>query len=113
MNSPEASTSTAGDSLAALRVVANARRMQIVEWLLDPTAHFPPQVDGDLTRDGVCLGAIVRKIDLAQPTVTAHMKALTDAGLVGSKRIKNWTFFKADRAAIDRMVADLATRLRV
>ena len=27
----------------------------ILAWLKDPQAHFPPQVDGDLVEDGVCV----------------------------------------------------------
>ena len=38
----------------ALRALANDRRLQILNWLKDPTKHFPPQVDGDLVKDGVC-----------------------------------------------------------
>ncbi len=34
-----------------LRALANERRLQILEWLRDPQAHFPPQVDGDLVKD--------------------------------------------------------------
>lgn len=36
------------------KALANDRRLQILDWLKDPTAHFPPQRDGDLVRDGVC-----------------------------------------------------------
>ena len=39
---------------ALLRLAGNAKRLQILEWLNDPRAHFPPQVDGDLDKDGVC-----------------------------------------------------------
>jgi ArsR family transcriptional regulator len=106
---PDPSPSTT----AFLRALANDRRLLILEWLLDPVSHFPKQVDGDLVRDGVCLGAIVRKMDVTQPTVTAYMQTLTEAGLVSSKRIKNWVFFKADRDAVARSVATLAGRLAV
>ena len=37
-----------------LRALANDRRLQILNWLKDRTKHFPPQVDGDLVKDGVC-----------------------------------------------------------
>ena len=36
-------------------VLASARRLQVLEWLKDPRAHFPPQRDGDLVDDGVCV----------------------------------------------------------
>lgn len=88
------------DLLPSLRAMANPHRVQIMEWLLDPDAHFPPQRDGDLVQDGVCVGFITEKTGLSQPTVTSHMKALESAGLVTSKKIKNWVFYKADREAL-------------
>jgi len=35
------------------RALASPKRLQILEWLRDPVAHFPPQRDGDLVDDGV------------------------------------------------------------
>ena len=34
------------------KALANENRLAILEWLKDPTAHFRPQVDGDLIEDG-------------------------------------------------------------
>jgi DNA-binding transcriptional ArsR family regulator len=81
----------------SLRAMANENRLQILHWLGDPENHFPTQVDGDLVTDGVCVGSITEKIGLRQPTVTSHMKVLQDAGLVSSKKIKNWVFYKLDK----------------
>jgi DNA-binding transcriptional ArsR family regulator len=94
-----------------LRALANEKRLLILEWLLSPTANFPPQVDGDLVEDGVCLGAIVRKLGVSQPTGTAHMKILTEAGLVEAKQIKTWVFFRPHRKAIADALEDLQSRL--
>ena len=44
------------DTVQMLRAIANPHRAQILEWLLNPEAHFPPQRDGDLVQDGVCVG---------------------------------------------------------
>jgi DNA-binding transcriptional ArsR family regulator len=85
------------DLYAAL---ASARRLQVLEWLKDPRAHFPPQRDGDLVGDGVCVCFIAEKLGVAQPTATAHMQRLARAGLVTSQRIGQWTFYKRDEAAI-------------
>jgi DNA-binding transcriptional ArsR family regulator len=84
----------------ALRALANERRLQILDWLKDPPAHFPPQVDGDLVKDGVCGVLIARKLAVSQPTASEHLKILTAAGLIRGKRIKQWTFYKRDEAAI-------------
>ncbi|MBV8155102.1 MAG: winged helix-turn-helix transcriptional regulator [Candidatus Eremiobacteraeota bacterium] len=84
----------------ALRALANERRLAILEWLKDPRAHFPPQVDGDLVKDGVCGGFIAEKLGVSQPTASEHLKVLTLAGLIVGKRIKQWTFYKRDEKAI-------------
>jgi len=82
------------------KALANEKRLQILAWLKDPAAHFPPQVDGDLVRDGVCGVLIASKLGVSQPTVSEHLKVLTRAGLVRAKRIKQWTFYKRDEKRI-------------
>jgi ArsR family transcriptional regulator len=94
----------------ALRAISNARRLQVLEWLKHPRRHFPPQVDGDLVRDGVCGVLIARKLGVSSPTLSEHMRVLTAAGLVRGKRIKQWTFYKRNEARIRevrRMVASI------
>jgi len=98
-------------TLEVLKALGNDKRFQILKWILNPTAHFPAQRDGDLVEDGVCVGFITQKIGLTQPTVTSHMKVLTEARLVTSKQIKNWVFYKPDRKRIDRALAQLGTEL--
>ena len=84
----------------ALRALANERRLQILDWLKDPRAHFREQVDGDLVEDGVCGLLIAEKLGVSQPTVTEHMKLLVEIGAVRAKRIKQWTFYKRDEENI-------------
>jgi DNA-binding transcriptional ArsR family regulator len=90
-------------STLAIRALANDRRLQILEWLKDPIKHFPPQVDGDLVKDGVCGVLIARKLHVSQPTTSEHMKILCQAGLTRPKRIKKWTFYKRDEVRIRRI----------
>jgi DNA-binding transcriptional ArsR family regulator len=87
-------------STLAIRALANERRLQILEWLKKPTKLFPPQVDGDLVKDGVCGCLIARKLRVSQPTTSEHMKILCQAGLTRPKRIKKWIFYKRDEARI-------------
>ncbi len=92
-----------------LRALANERRLQILEWLRDPRAHFPPQVDGDLVKDGVCGALIAEKLSVGAPTLSEHMRVLTGAGLVRAKRIKQWTMYQRDEeriAAAKRAIQD-------
>jgi ArsR family transcriptional regulator len=82
------------------RALASDRRLQILHWLKDPRAHFPPQVDGDLVKDGVCGLFIAEKLGISQPTLSEHMKILVQAGLVIPTRIKQWTFYRRDEERV-------------
>ena len=88
------------DIAIVLKALANERRIQILGWLKDPRAHFPPQVDGDLVKDGVCGVLIAEKLNVTAPTLSEHMRILSGAGLVRTKRIKGWTMYKRDEKAI-------------
>ena len=84
----------------ALKALGNDRRLQILDWLKDPRAHFRPQVDGDLVDDGVCGLLIAEKLGVSQPTLSEHMRILVQSDLVIPKRIKQWTFYRRNEAAI-------------
>jgi ArsR family transcriptional regulator len=94
-----------------IKALANERRLTILQWLKDPRAHFPPQVDGDLVEDGVCALFLAEKLGITQATLSGHMRALVQSGLVRSKRIKQWTFYRRDeeriRAVKTELLADL------
>lgn len=85
---------------AVLRALASDRRRVILDWLREPKKHFRPQLDGDLVTDGVCGVLIAEKLNVSQPTVSEHLKILSQAGLLKSKRVKQWTFYKRDEARI-------------
>jgi DNA-binding transcriptional ArsR family regulator len=95
-------------SVNVAKALANDRRLQILEWLKNPRAHFPPQVDGDLVRDGVCGVFIAQKLGVSQPTASEHLKILSQAGLVRARRIKQWTFYKRD----EKRIAELKRTFR-
>jgi ArsR family transcriptional regulator len=97
--------------VAALKALANERRLTILEWLRAPRRHFREQVDGDLVDDGVCGLLIAEKLGISQPTVSEHMRILTAAGLVTAKRIKQWTFYRRDEARLAALRAVLGERL--
>lgn len=96
------------DVLAAL---ANRKRLLVLEWLKNPRAHFPPQRDGDLVDDGVCVIFIADKLGVAQPTATTHLQVLARAGLVTSKRVGQWTYYRRDEAAISALAKRFAAEI--
>lgn len=83
-----------------VKALSNDKRLLILHWLRNPEAHFPPQRDGDLVRDGVCSLLIADKLGVSQPTCGEHMKVLSRAGLVRSKKIKQWVFYQRDEERI-------------
>jgi ArsR family transcriptional regulator len=54
--------------------------------------------------DEVCVCDFVAALDLAQPTISHHLKVLRDAGLVESSRRGTWAFY--------RLVPEAVTELR-
>jgi len=95
----------------AMQALANERRLQILEWLKDPVANFPPQVDGDLVKDGVCGVFIAEKLGVSQPTASEHLKILSQAGFIRPKRIKQWTFYKRDERRIREIKKILVAKI--
>ena len=85
------------------RALANKNRIEILLWLQNPRRHFPPQVAGDLVRDGVCGCLIAEKLRVSHPTASEHLKILSQAGLIRGKRIKQWTFYKRDESTIRKI----------
>jgi len=92
-----------------LKALGNDKRLAVLEWLADPTAHFPPQRDGDLVDDGVCSVFIADKLGVSAPTASEHLRVLTAAGLLRATKAKQWTFYRRDEqriAAVKRRIHD-------
>lgn len=104
-------TGTAGELAALLdplKALANPVRLQVLEWLREPEAHFP--VDADVTDPyevGVCASHIQAKTGLAQSTISAYMATLERAGLVRSTRVGKWTHYRRDEARIARLIEEI------
>jgi len=95
----------------AIRALDSEPRLRILEWLKNPRKHFPPQVYGDLVKDGVCGVLIARKLRVSQPTASEHLKILARAGLLRSKRIRQWTFYKRNESQIKKIKKQILARV--
>ena len=91
------------------RALGNERRVQILEWLKDPCAHFPPQRDGDLIEDGVCGQSIAEKVGVNASTLSEHMRVLQASDLVTARRIRQWTFYRRNDARLGALPALVGT----
>jgi DNA-binding transcriptional ArsR family regulator len=112
--SPDASlraSSLRRDSLQGLKALASPTRLQVLEWLKNPAAHFPAQTDGDLVVDGVCSDFIRDKLGAAASTTSRHLSLLVDAGFLTATRRKGWTFYRRNDAAIAAFARGLRDNL--
>jgi ArsR family transcriptional regulator len=90
------------------KALANPVRREILGWLREPYAHFGDQ---ELPLDyGVCAGKINEHCGLSQSSVSAHLAALQCAGLVTSKRVGQWVFFKRNEAVIQAFLEHMNTQ---
>lgn len=90
-----------------MKALANPVRRQILQWLKEPEQNFPPHTGPCPLTEGVCVGHIQAKVALSQSTVSAYLAMLQRAGLVTSKRIGQWTFYRRDEATIRAFLNEL------
>lgn len=99
-------TRTDIDRDAILRALTHPVRRDMLGWLKEPEAHFSSQEHP--LEMGVCAGSFER-CGLSQSTVSAHLAALSAAGLVRSRRVGQWIFYSRNEdtiAAFRRAVED-------
>lgn len=53
--------------------------------------------------ESACICNLVEPLELAQPTVSHHMKKLVEAGLVEREQRGKWAFFSLNRAAAAKL----------
>lgn len=105
------SETTKETRLRALKALASAPRLDVLTWLKDPVANFPPQVDGDRVADGVCGDFLRDRLGVSASTASRHLTVLVDAGLLIATRKRGWTFYRRDDAGLAALVDDLRDRL--
>jgi ArsR family transcriptional regulator, arsenate/arsenite/antimonite-responsive transcriptional repressor len=93
---PELSEEEAAATAELFRALADPARVKIVNLV----AASP---------DGVCACNLNDPLELAQPTVSHHLKKLVDAGLLEREQRGKWAYFSLNRDAVERLaaVADL------
>lgn len=53
----------------------------------------------------VCACELYEPLGLAQPTVSHHLKKLTDAGLLEREQRGKWAYFSLNRDAVEKLAA--------
>ncbi|SDH13681.1 ArsR/SmtB family transcription factor [Paraburkholderia phenazinium] len=91
------------------RALANPFRREILRWLKTPEKYF---VRGHIDLGcGVPSSAIHARSGLSQSTVSAHVAALVDAGLLVSTRVGQWMFLSRNEAVIRAFAAQISLHL--
>ncbi len=96
-----------------LKALSNETRYTIMELLKDVETNFPaaPEMHKELIerdfRGGVCVGSIQEKVGLAQSVVSGYLNTLQRAGLLESKRIGQWTYYRRNEKQIQAFTSML------
>jgi DNA-binding transcriptional ArsR family regulator len=93
------------DRDAVLKALAHPVRREMLNWLKEPEKHFSGQEHP--IEMGICAGQFER-CGLSQSTVSAHLSTLSSAGLVTTRRVGQWIFYRRDEEAIAAFVTGLA-----
>lgn len=93
------------------KALSNPIRIDILDWLKKPKQNFPPHLELGHFDYGVCLVFIKNKANLSQSTISQYMSQLQKAGLVDSKRIGKWTYFKRNEQNIKQYINILSQKL--
>lgn len=92
-----------------IKALTHPVRRDMLRWLKEPETHFAEQ---DHPFDiGVCAGKFDECTGLSQSTVSAHLATLQRAGLVTSRKVGQWHFFKRNDATIDAFLQLISQKL--
>jgi len=61
----------------------------------------------------VCACHLPTALGISQPTLSHHLKKLTDVGLVTREQRGRWAHYRLDRATMDRLLGALAGTARI
>ncbi|MFI9724015.1 ArsR/SmtB family transcription factor [Streptomyces sp. NPDC052396] len=100
------------DLIEVFKALGNPARLQIMQWLKDPDAHFGEYAPiADRQSVGVCVTHIQAKSGLAQSTVSSYMSTLERAGLVRPTRVGKWTHYRRDEQRLAQVAQAISTNL--
>jgi len=91
-----------------LKALANPVRMEMLKSLKQPALHFSEQEHP--LEMGVCARQFER-CGLSQSTVSAHLATLQKAGLITSRKVGQWVFYKRNEAVIDAFLQRMSEEL--
>jgi ArsR family transcriptional regulator, arsenate/arsenite/antimonite-responsive transcriptional repressor len=92
LGAPALSAEEAAATADVFKALADPARVRIVNVLA--TSGEP-----------VCVCHLIEPLGLAQPTVSHHLKRLTDAGLLEREQRGKWAYYSLRREAVETLAA--------
>lgn len=86
------------------KVLSNKARVDILKWLKDPEAHFPPHQEINHFDFGVCGLLIQEKSGLSQSTISLYLTTMQNADLIFPTRVGKWTYFQRNNETIKEYI---------
>ncbi|MER7055134.1 MULTISPECIES: ArsR family transcriptional regulator [unclassified Streptomyces] len=83
-----------------LRTPVHGTRLDILEWLKDPAAHFPPRHHADVVAHGVRVGPVAAKLGVSRRAAATHLDLLARTGLLRTSRFRRRTYYRRDEVRI-------------
>jgi ArsR family transcriptional regulator len=97
------------DKMEILKALAHPTRVEFLEWMKEPDRHFCDQAHPlDM---GICANQFEKRCGLSQSTVSAHLSTLEKAGLVSTRRVGQWAFYRRDEDVIAAFLEELRSSL--
>jgi ArsR family transcriptional regulator len=87
---------------ARFKALADPNRLRILAMLNSPSCCA---ID---LKGGLCACDIERQLDLSQPTISHHMKVLTEAGLVDAQKVGQWMWYRRNEKALKELATLIA-----
>ena len=84
---------------------AAAGLAQVFKALGDPVRLRLVSLIGAHQGGEVCVCDLTSAFNLAQPTISHHLKVLREAGIITSERRGTWVYYRLVPAALERMAA--------
>ena len=103
------------DVIEICKALNNETRLNILNWLKNPDANFPPQGSslGEVVdlKGGVCVSSIQEKAGLSPSTVSNYLDILQRAGLLLCERHGKWTYYRRNEEAIKELASYIIKEL--
>ena len=96
------------------KALSNPLRLQIFGWLKNADenfgqmCHLPEEERG---KGYVCVGLIQEKAGATQSTISSYLSQMKQAGLLECKRIGQWTYYRRNEEAIQKLARHIETEL--